>query len=152
MKPIVFVLTAGLLFASTAMANDDKKPPPSQPPASDSGLYFTKNDKTEHAAIGAMLGLAGRLQFRDNRWHALAVPAAVSALKEIADSTQPGNRFDGKDLAAGIAGGFLGMVLADGAIYLTRSNGTTKVVLVKVPKNHIAAERWPWVAPLWGPA
>ena len=27
-----------------------------------------------------------------------------------------------------------------------------KVVLVKVPKNHIAAERWPWFAPLWGAA
>jgi hypothetical protein len=24
-----------------------------------------------------------------------------------------------------------------------------KVVLVKVPKNHLAAERWPWFRPLW---
>lgn len=27
-----------------------------------------------------------------------------------------------------------------------------KVVLVKVPKNHLAAERWPWFAPFWGAA
>ena len=27
-----------------------------------------------------------------------------------------------------------------------------KVVLCKVPKNHVAAERWPWFAPLWGAA
>lgn len=27
-----------------------------------------------------------------------------------------------------------------------------KVVLVKVPKNHLAAQQWPWVAPLWGAA
>lgn len=29
---------------------------------------------------------------------------------------------------------------------------TAKVVLVKVPKNHIAAEQLPWFAPLWGAA
>lgn len=129
MKKLAFVLTAGLLFASTSSANDDKKP---APPQQESGLHFTNNDKTEHAAVGALLGLAGRLQFRENRWHAMAVPATVSLLKELADSTQQGNHFSGKDLAAGLAGGFLGMVIADGAIYLTRSNGTTKVVLVKV--------------------
>lgn len=27
-----------------------------------------------------------------------------------------------------------------------------KVVLCKVPKNHIAAQQWPWFAPLWGAA
>jgi hypothetical protein len=27
-----------------------------------------------------------------------------------------------------------------------------KVVLVKKPKNHVAADRWPWFAPLWGAA
>lgn len=27
-----------------------------------------------------------------------------------------------------------------------------KVVLCKVPKNHVAAERWPWFAPMWGGA
>jgi hypothetical protein len=30
--------------------------------------------------------------------------------------------------------------------------GDAKVVLVKVPKNHIAAETYPWFAPLWGAA
>lgn len=127
-----------LLFACAASANDKKPAPPQviysprEPVQQDNGLYFTKNDKTEHATVGALLGLAGRLQFRENRWHALAVPAAASLLKELADSTQPGNHFSGKDLAAGIVGGVLGMAIADGAIYLTRSNGTTKVVLVKV--------------------
>ena len=60
------------------------------------------------------------------------VPAVASALKEIADATQRGNHFSGKDVAAGLAGGLLGLVIADGAIYLTRINGTTKVVLLKV--------------------
>lgn len=27
-----------------------------------------------------------------------------------------------------------------------------RVVLAKVPKNHIAVEQWPWFAPLWGAA
>lgn len=27
-----------------------------------------------------------------------------------------------------------------------------KVILVKKPKNHIAAERWPWFEPMWGAA
>jgi len=27
-----------------------------------------------------------------------------------------------------------------------------KVVLMKVPKNHVAVDQWPWVAPLWGAA
>jgi hypothetical protein len=36
-----------------------------------------------------------------------------------------------------------------GALVIPES---AKVVLAKVPKNHIAAERWPEVAPLWGAA
>lgn len=27
-----------------------------------------------------------------------------------------------------------------------------KIVLMKVPKNHVAAQEWPWFAPLWGAA
>lgn len=129
----VLARTAVLLLATSAGAHDKPLPPvppPAPAPIQDSGLYFTNNDKSEHAAFGALLGLAGRLQFRENRWHALAVPAAASAIKELADATQRGNHFSGKDVAAGLAGGLLGMVIADGAIYLTRDNGTTKVVLV----------------------
>lgn len=34
----------------------------------------------------------------------------------------------------------------------TGSPASAKVILVKVPKNHLAAERFPWVTPLWGAA
>ena len=130
MKPIVAILALTVLLLLASAANANGKPPPEPPPQQqDSGLYFTNNDKSEHAAIGALLGFAGRLHFRENRWHALAVPAGVSALKELADSTERGNHFSGKDLAYGIAGGILGMVVADGAIYLTRRSGTTTVML-----------------------
>lgn len=124
----IIVALACVLCASDANANGEKKPPP-QP--QESGLYFTSNDKSEHAAFGALLGIAGRLQFRENRWHALAVPVGVSALKEVVDSTQRGNHFSGRDLAAGFAGGILGVAFADGALYLARENGATKVVFSK---------------------
>lgn len=129
----VLAVIAGLLITTSSRAHDKSFRPLPQPPApsQDSGLYFTNNDKSEHAAFGALLGLAGRLQFRENRWHAMAVPAAAGVLKEIADATQHGNHFSGKDVAATLAGGLLGMVIADGAIYLTRDNGTTKVVLAR---------------------
>lgn len=124
------IASAALLSLASMAFAGDKRPTPSPPPASaDSGLYFTKNDKSEHAAVGALFGLAGRLHFRESRWHALAVPAAASALKELADATQHGNHFSGRDFAAGVVGGMLGIVLADGLIYVTREQGATKVVI-----------------------
>jgi uncharacterized protein YfiM (DUF2279 family) len=113
-----------LTLASAAHAHD-KKPPVTQ----DSGLYVTNNDKSEHAVFGAIAGFAGRLQFQDSRWKAMAVPATIGLLKEIADSTQTGNHFSGKDLAATIGGGALGMFVGDGAIYLSREQGVTRVTL-----------------------
>jgi uncharacterized protein YfiM (DUF2279 family) len=119
------MLLAGVMLLTLASAAHahEKKPPPVQ----DSGLYFTHNDKTEHALIGAIAGFAGRLQFQDNRWKAMAVPATIGLLKELADSTQTGNHFSGKDLAATIAGGALGMFVGDGAIYLSRERGVTQL-------------------------
>jgi hypothetical protein len=130
MKHIVFVLA---LACASVFANGDKKPPVAPPPVvtppagDDSGLYFTRTDKGDHAVVGALLGLAGRLQFRESRWYAMAVPVGVSAAKEILDATQRGNHFSGRDLLAGAAGGVLGMWAGDGLIYLTRDNGTTRV-------------------------
>ena len=109
-----------LALVSFGAQATDKPPPKEPPPVQDSGLYITNNDKAEHAVFGALFGLAGRLQFRDNRWHALAVPAAVGLAKEVFDSTQRGNHFSGKDLAATIAGGALGVAVGDGLIYLSR--------------------------------
>jgi hypothetical protein len=128
MKHMIAVLA---LACAPVWAGGDHKPPPAppvvQPPASDA-LYFAKNDKAEHAVIGALAGIAGRLHFRDNRWRAMAVPFGVSMAKELVDAGTPGNRFDAKDLLAGTLGGVLGMWIGDGAIYLTRDSGTTKVV------------------------
>lgn len=119
------VLSLGASFVA-AHDKEHPAPPPPAPPA-DTGLYFTKTDKGDHAVVGALLGLAGRLQFRENRWYALALPVGVSALKEALDATQRGNHFSGRDLLAGAAGGMLGMWAGDGLIYLTRDNGTTRV-------------------------
>lgn len=113
-------LLAILALVSLGAQAGDKHPTPSPPVHQDSGLYITNNDKAEHAVFGALFGLAGRLQFRDNRWHALAVPAAVGLAKEVFDSTQRGNHFSGKDLAATIAGGVLGVAVGDGLIYIFR--------------------------------
>jgi uncharacterized protein YfiM (DUF2279 family) len=112
-----------LTLASAAHAHEKKFPPVQQ----DSGLYVTNNDKAEHAVFGTIAGFAGRLQFQDNRWKAMAVPATIGLLKELADSTQSGNHFSGKDLAATIAGGALGVFVGDGAIYLSRERGVTQL-------------------------
>jgi uncharacterized protein YfiM (DUF2279 family) len=119
------MLLAGVMLLTLASAAHahDKKPPVQQ----DSGLYVTNNDKSEHAVFGALAGFAGRLQFQDSRWKAMAVPATIGLLKELADSTQTGNHFSGKDLAATIAGGALGMYIGDGAIYLSRERGVTQL-------------------------
>jgi uncharacterized protein YfiM (DUF2279 family) len=113
-----------LTLASAAHAHE-KKPPVQQ----DSGLYITHNDKAEHAVFGVIAGFAGRLQFQDSRWKAMAVPATIGLLKELADSTQTGNHFSGKDLARTIAGGTLGVFVGDGAIYLSREQGVMRVTL-----------------------
>jgi len=117
------VLSLGAFFA---VAHDKERSPPPAPPA-DTGLYFTKTDKGDHAVVGALLGLAGRLQFRESRWYAMAVPVGASALKEALDATQRGNHASGRDFLAGVVGGVLGMWAGDGLIYLTRDNGTTRV-------------------------
>jgi uncharacterized protein YfiM (DUF2279 family) len=116
-----------LASASTLAQASDKHPPKEPPNPPDSGLYVTNNDKAEHAVFGALFGLAGRLQFRENRWHALAVPAVVGLAKELVDSTQKGNRFGVKDLAATIAGGAIGVTMGDALIYMTRDSGVTRV-------------------------
>jgi hypothetical protein len=114
------------LVSSFAHATD--KHPPKEPPQ-DSGLYVTNNDKAEHAVFGALFGLAGRLQFRENRWHALAVPAGVGLVKEVADSMQTGNHFSGKDWGYTIAGGLVGVAIGDSLIYISRDQGVTRVTL-----------------------
>ena len=132
---VVLALACASVFAHDKPAPPPPAPPPvvippvvTPPPASDSGLYFTKNDKGDHAVVGALLGLAGRLQFRENRWYAMAVPVGVSFLKEASDALQPGNHFSGRDLLAGTLGGVLGMWAGDAAIYLSRDKGATRVV------------------------
>jgi uncharacterized protein YfiM (DUF2279 family) len=126
----IWMAAASVMLLTMASAHATDKHPPKEPrPVQDSGLYFTNNDKSEHAVFGAIAGFAGRLQFQDNRWKAMAVPAAIGLLKELADSTQSGNHFSGKDLAATIAGGALGMYIGDGAIYLSRERGVTRVSL-----------------------
>jgi uncharacterized protein YfiM (DUF2279 family) len=116
-----------LLLASLGAQATGKHPPKEPPVHQETGLYVTNNDKAEHAVFGALFGLAGRLQFRENRWHALAVPAGVGLAKEVFDSTQRGNHFSGKDLAATIAGGLVGVAVGDGLIYLSREQGVTRV-------------------------
>lgn len=46
-------------------------------------------DKTQHLAIGTVIGMAGTLQ-SGNRWHGLAWGSGIGALKELADSTGGG--------------------------------------------------------------
>jgi uncharacterized protein YfiM (DUF2279 family) len=116
-----------ILFLASLGAQATGKHPPKEPPKQEAGLYVTNNDKAEHAVFGALFGLAGRLQFRANRWHALAVPAGVGLAKEVFDSTQRGNHFSGKDLAATIAGGLVGVAVGDGLIYISRDRGVTRV-------------------------
>jgi uncharacterized protein YfiM (DUF2279 family) len=125
MKPYLAILA----LVSTLAQAGDKHPAPPSPVVQDSGLYITNNDKAEHAVFGALFGLAGRLQFRENRWHALAVPAGVGLAKEIFDSTQKGNRFDAKDWGYTIAGGLVGVAIGDGLIYISRDQGVTRVTL-----------------------
>ena len=78
------------------------------PPALVQADEWTGEDKQQHFAVSAVLGVAAYSQTHD-RAKAFGWAMVPGLLKEIADSQSDGNQFSGKDLAWDALGAAVGV-------------------------------------------
>lgn len=86
---------------------------------------WTGEDKKQHFAGSALMGVAASVAFKDSEHPVLYPMAAVLAVglaKEIRDEVATaGSGFSYKDLAADALGAALGVSVGNGVIYATRN-------------------------------